>query len=287
MLTAEGMRRASGAALGSLPVGVRRPGRGRPVAPDLFRRLRPVAVRVPDGRVGGPARCWSRAGRRSWPTTCSGRSSTGPYVDEVVAPAWYDGKHSAPHRRGQLVDVGPRPPGVDAGATRSASSWRASPRAWSRASARPARDSRSSTSARSSGPLRRSKDPDEVAVLRRSIRAGEAAHAAALARGRAGDDRARRLPGRPERGRSRRWASRRSSTATSPRAPGARPSEGARRRRGRSSGATCSCSTSRWSSTAIGATSPTRSPSAAAPTPRQRELFEACVEAHAPRARPA
>ncbi len=25
-------------------------------------------------------------------------------VDERVAPAWYDGKHSAPHRRGQLVE---------------------------------------------------------------------------------------------------------------------------------------------------------------------------------------
>ena len=35
-------------------------------------------------------------------------------------------------------------------------------------------------------PLRRSKDPDELEVLRRSMRAGEAAHAAALAEVRPG-----------------------------------------------------------------------------------------------------
>ena len=50
-------------------------------------------------------------------------------------------------------------------------------------------------------PLRRSKDADEIATLRRSMRAGEAAQAAALAADPAGDDRAGRLPDRPERGR--------------------------------------------------------------------------------------
>ncbi len=69
-------------------------------------------------------------------------------------------------------------------------------------------------------PLRRSKDPDEIEILRRSMRAGEAAQAAALAEMRARDDRARCLPDRPERRDRRRWASRRSSTATSPPARG-------------------------------------------------------------------
>lgn len=109
----------------------------------------------------------------------------GPYnakalVDEVVAPTWYDGKHSAPHRRNGLVaaaldrlakapgkrvgvELGAVPTGVVEGL----------------------RAARPGLEVVDIGPilrtLRRSKDADEVATIRRAVRAGEAAHAAALA----------------------------------------------------------------------------------------------------------
>ncbi len=114
----------------------------------------------------------------------------GPYidrahVDERFAPTWYDGNHSAPYRRGQLVQSAlerlSRIPGrrigvemacVPAGLVEGL------------------RAERPGLEVVDIGPLirpmRRSKDPDEVETLRRSMRAGEAAQAAALAEMRPG-----------------------------------------------------------------------------------------------------
>jgi Xaa-Pro aminopeptidase len=103
------------------------------------------------------------------------------HVDEVVAPVWYDGIHAAPYRQGQLVKsaldrlasvpgsrVGVELAGVPAGIVEGL------------------RATRPGLEILDIGPLirplRRSKDPDEIATLRRSMRAGEAAQAAALAR---------------------------------------------------------------------------------------------------------
>jgi Xaa-Pro aminopeptidase len=109
----------------------------------------------------------------------------GPYlerahVDERFAPTWYDGKHSAPYRRGQLVasalerlaKVAGRRIGVEAACVPSGV-------------LEGLRAARAGLQAIDIGPLirplRRSKDADEVETLRRSMRAGEAAQAAALA----------------------------------------------------------------------------------------------------------
>jgi Xaa-Pro aminopeptidase len=102
------------------------------------------------------------------------------FADERVAPVWYDGHHSAPYRQGQLVDsalgrmarmpgsrVGIERAGVPSGLTEGL------------------RAARPGLELVDIGPLirplRRSKDPDEVNALRRSMRAGEAAQATALA----------------------------------------------------------------------------------------------------------
>ncbi len=107
------------------------------------------------------------------------------FVDERVAPAWYDGRHSAPYRQGQLIDsalgrlskmpgrrVGIEMAGVPSGVVEGL------------------RAARPGLELVDIGPLirplRRSKDPDEVETLRRSMRAGEAAQAAALAEVRPG-----------------------------------------------------------------------------------------------------
>ncbi|MCA1685120.1 MAG: Xaa-Pro peptidase family protein [Planctomycetia bacterium] len=102
------------------------------------------------------------------------------HVDEVVAPVWYDGKHSAPHRKGLLVRSALGVLGKIRGARFGIESA----------------DVPSGIEAhqRKSDPnlswldlgdlvrgLRRAKDPDEVALIRRSVHAGEAGHAAALA----------------------------------------------------------------------------------------------------------
>ncbi len=109
----------------------------------------------------------------------------GPFLekstaDERVAPTWYDGNHSAPNRRVQLVEsalsrlakipgnrVGVELACVPSGVVEGL------------------RSSRSGLEIIDISPLirplRRSKDPDEVETLRRSMRAGEAAQAAALA----------------------------------------------------------------------------------------------------------
>ena len=102
------------------------------------------------------------------------------HADEIAAPTWYDGQHSAPHRRHLLVEtaldrlsrmegkrigaeLGSVPAGVIEGLR----------------SARPGLEVVDLDPI--IRPMRRSKDADEIAVLRRSMRAGEAAHAAALA----------------------------------------------------------------------------------------------------------
>jgi len=100
------------------------------------------------------------------------------HADDQVAPVWYDGKHSAPFRRGQLVSatlkhlesmpgrrIGVELASVPAGVVEGL------------------RAARTGLEIVDIGPLirplRRSKDPDEIAVLRRSIKAGEAGLAAA------------------------------------------------------------------------------------------------------------
>jgi len=100
-------------------------------------------------------------------------------VDEQVAPTWYDGKHAAPYRRGKLVESAlgrlARMPGGRVGielATVPA------------AIVEGLRGARPGLEIVDIGPiirrLRRSKDPDEIEVLRQSMRSGEAAQAAAL-----------------------------------------------------------------------------------------------------------
>lgn len=112
-------------------------------------------------------------------------SMLGPYVerahvDDRYAPTWYDGNHAAPYRRGLLVQsaldrlrriagrrIGLESSCVPAGLIEGL------------------RAQRPGLELVDIGPLirplRRSKDPDEIETLRRSMRAGEAAHAAALA----------------------------------------------------------------------------------------------------------
>src|SRR5262249_23755841 len=100
------------------------------------------------------------------------------FADERVAPVWYDGHHSAPYRPGQLVNstpnrlegipgrrVGVELAGVPAGLLEGLRA------------ARPGLEIVDIGPL--SRPLRRSKDPDEVETLRRSMRAGEAAQAEA------------------------------------------------------------------------------------------------------------
>lgn len=101
------------------------------------------------------------------------------FVDERFAPTWYDGKHSAPCRRGKLVESaldrlermrGQRI-GVELAMVPAAI-------------VEGLKAGRPGVEIVDIGPtiraLRRSKDPDEVEVLRESMRGGEAAHAAAL-----------------------------------------------------------------------------------------------------------
>jgi Xaa-Pro aminopeptidase len=114
----------------------------------------------------------------------------GPYlgpahVDERFAPTWYDGNHSAPYRRGQLVQsaldclgridihqIGIEQASVPSGVLDGL------------------RAQRPGLEVINIGPLirpmRRAKDADEVETLRRSMRAGEVAQAAALAEMRPG-----------------------------------------------------------------------------------------------------
>ena len=122
--------------------------------------------------------------------TLVGDSMVGPFldaahVDEVVAPTWYDGQHPTAERRGLLVastlerlksipggrvgvELGAVPAGVVEGLR----------------AARPGLHVVDLSPI--IRPLRRAKDADEVAAIRRAIRAGEAGQAAALAEVRPG-----------------------------------------------------------------------------------------------------
>ncbi|MFI5461136.1 MAG: M24 family metallopeptidase [Isosphaerales bacterium] len=101
------------------------------------------------------------------------------FVDEVVAPVWYDGKHSAPHRRRRLVesvlDRVSKIPGSRIGIELSSVP---SGVVEGLRSARPGMEI--FDVAPIIRPLRRAKDTDEIEVMRRSMRAGEAGLAAAL-----------------------------------------------------------------------------------------------------------
>jgi Xaa-Pro aminopeptidase len=104
---------------------------------------------------------------------------TAAFADECVAPVWYDGRHAAPYRRGQLVEtalarlaplplrrIGAELACVPAGLIEGLRA------------ARPALE------VIDIGPLvrrlRRAKDPDEVDILRASMNAGCIAQAVAL-----------------------------------------------------------------------------------------------------------
>jgi Xaa-Pro aminopeptidase len=123
-------------------------------------------------------------------TTLVGDDMLGPildraHVDEAVAPVWYDGRHSTPPRRGLLVGsalarlatIPGRRIGVELAAVPSGV-------VEGLRSTRP--DAEIIDIGSIIRPLRRSKDADEVDVLRRSMRAGEAGQAAALAQVRPG-----------------------------------------------------------------------------------------------------
>ena len=128
---------------------------------------------------------WSRDGPRSSPIRWWGRSSTPRMSTTESAPVWYDGQHSAPYRRGLLIEstvgrlaampgsrVGVELAAVPAGVVDGL------------------RAARPQLEIVDIGPLvrrlRRAKHADEVAVLRRSMLAGEAGLAAALEKARPG-----------------------------------------------------------------------------------------------------
>ncbi len=107
------------------------------------------------------------------------------HVDQRVAPTWYDGQHSAPYRRGLLVQsvlgqlakvagsrVGVEMAVVPAGVIDGLRAIRT--------------DLEIVDIGPIIRPMRRSKDADEMAVLKRSMRAGEAGLAAARAQVRPG-----------------------------------------------------------------------------------------------------
>jgi Xaa-Pro aminopeptidase len=101
------------------------------------------------------------------------------FVDEIVAPSWYDGNHSAPNRRMQLVE-----------STLNRLAGISGKRIGVELSSVPAGVAQGLRSARPGleivdiapiiRKLRRSKDPEEIEVLLRSMRAGEKGQAAAL-----------------------------------------------------------------------------------------------------------
>jgi Xaa-Pro aminopeptidase len=101
------------------------------------------------------------------------------HVDEVVAPVWYDGQHSAPHRREQLVSsavavargLKARGWGVELGSVPAGFAEAFRPD-WDR--------ERPVALEPTIRALRRAKAPDEIELIRRSVRAGEAGQAAAL-----------------------------------------------------------------------------------------------------------
>ena len=282
MLDRRRLRRRAGSGSGSPARALRPPDPGRPAAPDLLRQLRAVAVRVPVERRRGRAGPRRPTGDPGGRQRCSSRSRPGP------------------RRRGRRPDLvrrqalGPAPQGAarphrarasSAGlaATGSASSGRACP-AGSIEGLRQARPGLELVDLDPViRPLRRAKDPDEIALIRRSIRAGEAGHAAALARVEPGmteldvfllvQQAATRAAGEP--------VIVYGDFASGPRCEterGGPPDLAEDRAR-----ATCSCSTSRSIVTATGATSPTRSPSA----PSRPPASASCSRPASRRSRPA
>ena len=108
------------------------------------------------------------------------------HVEEIVAPTWYDGKHSAPERRGLLVKtaldhLAARCPGTRVGVELGAVSAGV---VEGLKTARPNLEIVNLSPL--IRPLRRKKHTDEVATLMRSMKAGEAGQAAALAQLRPG-----------------------------------------------------------------------------------------------------
>jgi Xaa-Pro aminopeptidase len=97
------------------------------------------------------------------------------HVDEVIAPTWYDGSKPTAPRRGQLVESTvaylSKIPGGQTG--RIGVEFGATP-------AGVVGPLQAGDITRGIRALRRSKDADEIEVLKRAMRAGEAAHAAAL-----------------------------------------------------------------------------------------------------------
>jgi Xaa-Pro aminopeptidase len=101
------------------------------------------------------------------------------HVDEIIAPVWYEGKKSAPPRGPHLIDTALIVLGKTLG-RRVGVEFAAVPTAlihvlqWAR------KDLKLIALDEIIPGLRRPKDPDELDLIRRSIRAGEAGHAAAL-----------------------------------------------------------------------------------------------------------
>ena len=132
-----------------------------------------VAVRVPDGRVG--ALLLLEPGR----ATLVADDMLAPFleqafVDERVAPVWYDGTALGPASPGPARRIDARPSGDDAGATnRRRAVERSRGRGRGPAAAGPG--SRSSTSTRSSVRCGGRKTRTRSTLLRSSMRAGEAA----------------------------------------------------------------------------------------------------------------
>ena len=101
------------------------------------------------------------------------------FVDEIVTPSWYDGRHSAPNRSGLLADsVSERLrkiPGVRIGVEASGVAASAVDRL---------REERGNLQLSTVTPLlhqlKRSKDPDELEVLRLAIRCSDAGETAGL-----------------------------------------------------------------------------------------------------------
>jgi Xaa-Pro aminopeptidase len=108
-------------------------------------------------------------------------------VDERIAPTWYDGKRAAPYRRGKLVETALRSiQRIAAGGGRVGIELATVPAAIIEGLLH----DHNNTEIVDIGPLirrlRRAKDADEIEELGRSMRAGEAAQAAALNEARPG-----------------------------------------------------------------------------------------------------